>query len=352
MIKKPLKALFIAAILCAPLYFFFNGNHKKAVRAAIDIGSGATKLKVAEVNLDTGKIEKVLANESFSVQYQEALEKSPDGLFDEAVMQNGIEALKKSQEIAKKYGADKVVAVATASFRKAANVKPFVERITKETGVNVHIIDQDLEGVLGFQASAAQVEGDPKDVIIWDIGGGSYQFSTLDHKGDIVVHRGHDASIPFKNHVIQAIKKENPSRTNTPNPLKKGEMLAAKSHAHQVSEKVDALFKRKISEPNTKVVGIGNIFAYGIHPLVDKKSSFTKEELLHKVHTLEGKTDKDLGGGDYVNVAVTNPIMVLGFMEKLGIDKVEIADVNNADGALLYSAFWEPKENADGSAVS
>jgi len=345
--KKKIVFFIAAAALCLPLAFIGNGSKKdgsRVVRAALDIGSGATKLKVAEIDLKTNKIEKVLANESYSVQYQEALEKSSDQNFDEETMKTGIAALQKSVEVAKSYNADKVVAVATASFRKGKNVQEFIDRIWRETGVKVHIIDQNLEGILGFQAAAAQMDADPKSVVIWDIGGGSYQFSTLDEKGNIAVHRGIEASIPFKNHVIKSIQKKDPSSIGTPNPLKKEEMLQAKSHAWKISEKVDALFRKKINAPDTHVVGIGNIFAYRIHPLVGKKSTFTQKELHEQVQGLAGMTDKDLGGGEYVKVAVTDPVMILGFMEKLGIEKMEIADVNNADGALLYSAFWDKEE--------
>lgn len=311
------------------------------VRAAVDIGSGATKLKVAKVDLKTGKIDKVLVNESFSVQYQEELEKSKDNKFDEEVMQEGVKALQKSKEIAEKYGATKVVAVATASFRKAENAEEFIDRIDQETGIKVHVVDQDLEGALGFQATAAQFNGSPENMIVWDIGGGSYQFSALNDEGELVVHRGVDASVPFKNRVIEKIKRENPKKVGTPNPLNYQQIDKAHEHAYEISKKVDQIFKEKIADPNTKVIGIGNIFTYRIYPLVENKETFSQKELSEKVYYLEGKRDSDLNLGDYSNVGVTNPILVLGFMNHLGIHEMQVMDINNADGALLYTPFWE-----------
>ncbi len=345
--SKKIKLISIAGMLLASILFVlsfsipsFTGNKDIVVRAAVDIGSGATKLKVVNVNLKTQKITKVLADESFTVQYQEELDKSDNNTFNASVMKEGIEALKKSTEIAKKYGADKVVAVATASFRKAANAQEFIETINQETGIVVHVVDQDLEGALGFEATAAQLDADPSNIIVWDIGGGSYQFSTLNEAGELVVHRGLDASVPFKNRVIKQIKKENPTDIRTPNPLSLTEIKKAESHAIEVSKKVAAVFKEKIANPNTRVIGIGNIFAYRIFPLVEKKSIFTKAELSEKVYDLQGKKDSDLGPGDYNNVAVTNPILVLGFMDNLGIDEMGVMNINNADGALLYAPFW------------
>ena len=339
---KSLKTCLFFSVLLLPLMGFCS-EKDCVVRAAIDIGSGATKLKVAEVNLKTQKIERVLVNQSFPVQYQEGLEKSANKTFDDPLMKTGLEALKKSQKIAKKHGAEKVVAVATASFRKAANVQEFIDRIHRETGISVHIIDQELEGALGFKATAAQLSDDPRDIVVWDIGGGSFQFSALNENGDVVVHRGVDASIPFKNYVIRHIQKKNPNVVTTPNPLSQEEMQEAETQARKISKKVDALFKKKIGNPSTKVVGIGNIFAYGISPLVDDKSNFTLRELSQKVQHLKGKTDQDLGEDAFVNVAVTNSVLVLGFMRSLGIQEMDIIDINNADGALLYPAFWENK---------
>lgn len=334
------KKIVMTIMICLPLLCFATEN-ETIIRAAVDIGSGATKLKVAEVNLKTHKIEKVLVNQSFPVQYQEELEKSKDGKFNESVMNEGMEALKKCKEIALKEGAQKVVGVATASFRKATNAEEFIKRVHQETGIKIHIIDQHLEGVLGFEATTASAKCKPQDVVVWDIGGGSFQFTTLSEKGELLVYRGLDASIPFKNHVIKQIKKEDPEHVGTPNPLNRDQLKDAGVSARQISTKVDTLFKEKIRNSQTKVIGIGNIFAYGIYPLVEKKDSFTMKELYEKVLKLEGKTDQDLGGGAYVNVGVTNPILVLGFMQTLGIHQMDIMDINNADGALVYSKFWE-----------
>jgi exopolyphosphatase / guanosine-5'-triphosphate,3'-diphosphate pyrophosphatase len=334
-----IKKSILPILLCLP-FLCFSLENESVVRAAIDIGSGATKLKVALVNLKTQKIEKVLVNESFPVQYQEELEKSLDGKFNETVMKTGLEALQKSKEIAQKQGANKVIAIATASFRQATNVQEFVERVKQETGIPIYIIDQNLEGILGFQATTAQFKADPKDVVVWDIGGGSFQFTALDEAGELIVYRGTDASIPFKNHVIKNIKKEDPNLITTPNPLNRTQLRDAGTYARQISTKVDTLFREKIRNPKTKVVGIGNIFAYGIYPLIGKKDNFAMNELYEKVQQLEDKNDSDLGGGPYVNVAATNPILVLGFMQTLGIHEMEIMDINNADGALVYPKFW------------
>jgi len=318
-------------------------TEKKVIRAALDIGSGATKLKVAEINLTTNKIDQVLAVENYSVQYQDALEASPDKLFSEQVMQDGINALLKAKAVADSFGAEKIVGVATASFRNGKNAEEFIERIYKETGIQIYIIDQELEGILNFEAATEKVSFPAEDLIVWDIGGGSYQFTTLDKDGKIVVHRGSEASVPFKNHVITHIKRQDISSVKSPNPISPRELSLTENRAQEIAEKVDAVFREKILNPRTKVVGVGNIFAYNIHPIVCAQSPYSQEQLNVGLQKLVGKTDLQVGGGDYANVFITNPILVSGFMKSLGIDQVYIEDINNADGALLYPKFWETK---------
>lgn len=314
---------------------------KLVIRAAVDIGSGATKLKVAEVNLETKKIDKVIGVENYSVQYQDALMSSPDHMFSEQIMQEGIDALNKAKVKAESLGAEKVVAVATAAFRSGKNAQEFIDRIYNETGIKVYVIDQDLEGILNFEAATAQVDFPPEDLIVWDIGGGSFQFTTLDKDGNIIVHRGTDASIPFRNHVITHIKRQDLQDTKSPNPISPNQMSMTESKAREIAEKVDAAFREKIQDPQSKVVGVGNIFAYNIHPIVCKQSPYTQDQLHYGLQKLVGKTDEQVGGGDYANVYITNPALVIGFMQSLGIDEVYIEDISNADGALLYPEFWD-----------
>lgn len=313
---------------------------EEVIRAAIDIGSGATKLRVAEVNLKTHKIDKILVNESFPVQYQEHLSKSANNTFDQEVMQTGIEAIKKSEQIAAQYHPQKVIAVATASFRKAANSQAFIDKIYKDTGVRVYVIDQELEGKLAFNAVLSQGNYEPQNLIVWDIGGGSLQLTALNNQEGYQIFRGEIASIPFKNMIIQDIQHKNINQVSTPNPMTPNEIQQGILKAREIAEKVDQVFKNRIIQQNTQVVGVGNIFAYGIYPMVGKKSPFTQQELNQATLQMANKDDQQLGGGDYANVQATNALLVLGYMQALHINQMQALDINNADGALLYNDFW------------
>lgn len=75
------------------------------------------------------------------------------------------------------------------------------------------------------------------------------------------------------------------------------------------------------------------------------KAPFSVDELAAVVQAFEGKTDADFGGGDYAFCEGSTSILSLGLMQGLNIDKMQVVNVNNADGALTYQNFWEENTN-------
>lgn len=311
------------------------------VRAALDIGSGATNLKVAKVDRNTDKIISQLFEQSIPVPYQKHLEQSGNNTFDDQVMKQGIRAIKALKEMADSYHAKKVVAVATAAFRQATNAQQFAQEVEKQTGVKIRIINQDEEGILAFRAALALTPFQPQQVVVWDIGGGSMQLTTLTNQGTYLVEKGKTASIPFKNAIIQDIEKKDLQTSHSPNPMNEQHMQEAIQYAEQKAAATDPFIKDKIRHPDTQVLAVGSLFNYGIRPLVSDSNPFLQEKLAQAVIKLTNKTDQELPGGALAEVAVSNPLLVLGYMKALHIPQVEILSVNNADGALTYPAYWE-----------
>ncbi|MFI0434907.1 MAG: Ppx/GppA phosphatase family protein [Parachlamydiaceae bacterium] len=310
------------------------------VRAAIDIGSGATNLKIAKVDPVTNKIMIQLYDQSIPVPYQKHLEQSSDETFDSYVMDQGIRTIKALKEIATSYQAKKVVAVATAAFRQAKNGEQLAKEIEKQTGVQVRIINQDEEGILAFRAALAVTPIKPEEAMTWDIGGGSMQLTTLSNEGTYLVEKGKTASIPFKNAVIEQIEHQDIKMIQTPNPMSVEEIQASLKYAAQLSQETNPFIKDKIKESQTHILAVGSLFNYGIRPMVNDqivKHDALEEALMKRA----GKTDAELPGGSLAEVSVTNPLLVLGYMKGLDIKEVKVISVNNADGALTYPAYWE-----------
>jgi hypothetical protein len=118
------------------------------------------------------------------------------------------------------------------------------------------------------------------------------------------------------------------------------DIFEAEAYAQSLSLKVHRTIREKLTDPNTVVVGAGSVFGYGIANMVGKMR-FSRAELTTVAYGLSGKTDEDLGGGDYAFCEGTNILLALGFMRGLGIDQLQIINVNNADGAVLHRPFWQ-----------
>lgn len=340
-------------ILIIGLIFFGIGNPRikeyreqqaalhTELRAAMDIGSGSTNLKIASVNLKTDKIEKVVFEQSIPVPYQKHLEQSKDNTFDPPVMQQGIEAINKLKIIADSYHVKKIVAVATAAFRQASNAHDYARDVEANTGVKVRIINQDEEGILAFRGALALTTVDPQKAVVWDIGGGSMQLTTLSNEGTYLVDKGKTASIPFKNAIIQEIKRENPLTVTSPNPMNPEQMQSAIKLSEKYALQTDPFIKSKIADAKTSIIAVGSLFNYGILPLVNAPQGVTFQKLEKATMQMADKGDKELPGGSLAEVAVSNPILVLGYLQGLNIPSIDIVSVNNADGALTYPAYWQ-----------
>ncbi len=308
-----------------------------AVRAAIDLGTGGPKLQVAEVNLETGKIVKIVHTEQFFVNFHQSLRKNSH--FSEEIKAKGLEAFKKAIEKSRVFNPDGIVAVATAAFRHAKNGLEFAQEIQEETGIKVHVIDQLLEGTLPFLAVLAKIETAPQHLLVWDVGGRSIQFVGTDLEGICHIDGSNEGSGPFRDYIIEKIQGRSIDEYNSPNPISAVDVGQALAYGRYLSEKVDPSFQNKIKATHS-IIGVGSVFK-SISKIVGK-TSFTQEELAVVVNALINKTDEDLGGGDFACVEASNAILVLGFMEGLQIERLEIIHVNNADGALTHGPFWNP----------
>lgn len=310
------------------------------VRAAIDIGMGGPKLQIAEVDLETNKIVKMLHTQRYFVNFYEG-SKNTDNRLSNDVMLQGLEAFKNAIKVAHSFKVDGITAIATASFRSAWNGVEFANAIQNETGIKVHIVDQNLEGKLAFQAVLSKVDFDAENLIVWDIGGGSIQFIGTAADGSVLVDCGQEGVGAFNDYIIGNIQCRNVKECKTPNPMSANDILQAEIYAQNLSQKVDKVFKDKIGHPTTKVVGAGSVFGYGIATMVDGKNPFCLDDIATVVYDLAGKTDADLGGGEFAFCEGSNTILALGFMQGLGIKQIDIVNVNNADGAMIYEPFWK-----------
>ncbi len=191
MLKLPLRpvavmdraALYSVVIgglgLAAAVYYLRLVRNCTIVRrAAFDIGSGYTKLQVADVRAADGAIAKILLETEVKLAYKVDAQQSADGSLSVDIRAKGLRLFTELTAQAVQLGATEATGIATEIFRKAPNGGEFLAALTRATGVRITRISQDAEARLGLATAEALNGGPSADyAAAWDSGGASFQIT-------------------------------------------------------------------------------------------------------------------------------------------------------------------------------
>lgn len=136
--------------------------------AAIDIGTNSMRLMLCEVNGEA-----IIKKEKELIVTRIGRDVSATRLISDKAMGRNIEALKYFKNRSDKYGAEKVLAIATSAVRDASNKNAFVESAKSEAGIDVMVIQGQEEAELGIVGVMSEIEDSRENVLVIDIGGGS-----------------------------------------------------------------------------------------------------------------------------------------------------------------------------------
>lgn len=156
--------------------------------AGIDIGSNSVRLLVSNV---IESEETVLFKKSSLTRLPIRL--GPDAFGDGKISDLNMERLLKGmaayREIMEVHGVEKYRACATSALRESKNGIQVVERIYKETGVNIELISGKEEARMIFSSDMIGDLADAHETFLYiDVGGGSTEL-TLFNKGEILNSR-------------------------------------------------------------------------------------------------------------------------------------------------------------------
>lgn len=146
------------------------------VFAALDLGTNNCRLLVA-IPSRNGQF-RVIDAFSRIVRLGEGL--SANGRLSGPAMDRAVEALKicgdklRSRKIARSR------LIATEACRSAENGAEFLERVEREAGLKLEIIDRRTEARLAVSGCGSLVERDTQGVVLFDIGGGSSEIALID----------------------------------------------------------------------------------------------------------------------------------------------------------------------------
>ncbi len=157
--------------------------------AALDLGTNNCRLLIAQPTRP-GQFRVV---DAFSriVRLGEGLAAS--GRLSDEAMDRSVEALKICAAKLKSRNIRRARLIATEACRAATNGESFLERVKRETGLDLEIINRETEARLAVSGCSSLVGREAKSVVLFDIGGGSSEIA--------VIRIGDNRSSRLANHI-------------------------------------------------------------------------------------------------------------------------------------------------------
>src|SRR5215218_5112461 len=138
--------------------------------AVVDIGTNSTRLLIADIGADGDVEERV--RESTVTRLGEGVEAS--GRLGDAPQARVFAALERYTAEIRAQESDAIAAVMTSAVRDAANGAEFSTAVRERYGLDGRTLSGDEEAAFTFAgATAARPPGDPTELVVIDIGGGS-----------------------------------------------------------------------------------------------------------------------------------------------------------------------------------
>lgn len=145
--------------------------------AAIDIGSNAARLLIAEVTNDKdGKpqfnklnLVRVPLRLGFDVFEKGEISKEKRGMV--------LQTMKAYSHLLNAYGVKNVITCATSAMRDASNSADLIRKVKLETGLEIEIISGDLEASIIYENHVAENMDTDHSYLYIDVGGGSTELT-------------------------------------------------------------------------------------------------------------------------------------------------------------------------------
>lgn len=145
--------------------------------AAIDIGSNAMRLLVANIVEQEGKETQFNKSSLVRVPIRLGQDAFTVGEISEENIERMVDAMKAYKLLMKVHKVERYMACATSAMREAYNGKEVVERISNEAGIDIEIIDGKKEAAIIAATDLHDFLKPDHTYLFVDVGGGSTEFS-------------------------------------------------------------------------------------------------------------------------------------------------------------------------------
>jgi len=305
-------------------------------RASVDLGSGATRLRVSKINHCNNTELKLLVEKSIKIDFLEHIQENKN-LIGASFSKQAVEKLKKLLSQAESYKVDKIVVGAAGAFRKAFNAQDFLNQVKKiNEKIKLFLLDQKLEARVGYHSVNSELTNSENGVIVWDVGGSSMQLIRKNKSNEFIYYFPEIASILFKNELL---KIQGKTMKMSPNPISSLDFKLAKKQLRNNFSKTVFFENALKNSKKLKVIGIGGVHNYSILAQVQKsfplqKDSYSLAQIKESLVKRLGLRDSDIKS-DYRQTEISNLIMISVLMEIWGVDSVNLFKSNLTKGLLF-----------------
>ena len=153
--------------------------------AAIDIGSNAIRLLIANIIIEKNKEVQFKKSSIVRVPIRLGADTFVKGVISKENTQRMIDALEAFKLLMSVHNVEKLKACATSAMREASNGEEIVAKIFDKTGIKIDIIDGKEEAAIISSTDLDELINSDDSYLYVDVGGGSTEF-TLFSKGQII----------------------------------------------------------------------------------------------------------------------------------------------------------------------
>jgi exopolyphosphatase / guanosine-5'-triphosphate,3'-diphosphate pyrophosphatase len=286
--------------------------------ASIDIGSNSIKLVVVQAEKATSF--NVLASEREVVRLgQETLINKHIG---DAAQSRAIDCLARFSSIAKAQGAEKIVAIATASVREANNADDFLHAVEEATGLRVEILSGIEEArLIGLAASQGCTPAGSTNLNI-DIGGGSTEISLFRDAEPIILRSVNLGAVGLTDRFIRS----DPPATNELADLRKEIRVSLESSASEL--------RNHKWDYTTATSGTAMTIGAALSPLITFADLKRLNEMLSAMTISERRKSISLSP-QRADIIVAGGLVLEEIMSALGIESLNTCDWSLREGVII-----------------
>ncbi len=304
--------------------------------AAFDIGSGAIRMQVADVDQQAGKIKKVHFAGHSQIDFARDLKMGQKDHFSQEIMDEAVALILELKSEAQAFKPAAYRGIATEAFRMSKNGDELIRRLFNDAGVSIKIASHEEEAVVGFYNAMSYSGLSSHELISWDSGAGSLQVTSHDGKSH-AMFLARLGRVPVQHYIVETLQNRDFSRHHSPNPIEE-------QHAHQAIDYIKSQLTnipepllKKLENPDIRVLAIG-----AHSKLIPVNEEYSLEDIETLLFTHLNKSDHELAIED-AQYAISDLILEYSVMSSLGIKKayrLSTKSAGNTSGLLIDHAFW------------